>query len=81
MSNPLVYDVCELLQGTWDCTEVEDMIRKHYPAASQDSITAAADTLVELHCSAMGYDLEDIEAILATIVELPLTPGGVTIGQ
>jgi hypothetical protein len=81
MAEEVAYTLCELLQGTFDSTEVEDVIRKHYPGASRDSITAAADAITELHCSGMGYDLEDIEAILATIVVLPLTRGGVTIGQ
>jgi hypothetical protein len=75
------YTVCELLQGTWHIDELVDLIRKNYPRASADSIAAAADMIAGLHCSDMGYDIDDIEVALAVIVELPLTPGGVTIGQ
>lgn len=75
------FNVCELLQGTWHIDDLEDVICKHYPRASADSIAAAAEAITEMHCSDMGYDIEDIELALAALVELPLTPGGVTIGQ
>lgn len=77
----LAYTVCELLQGTWHIDELEDVIRKHYQRASAASIAAAAEAITEMHCSGMGYDIDDIEVALAALVELPLTPGGVTIGQ
>lgn len=60
-------EISEMLWGTWDVTDVGTLLRRYYPRASEESITAVAEELTELHCSGMGYTIGDIEAALAGI--------------
>lgn len=57
--------ICNLLQTTWDVTELAALIKAHFPQATRADANAVADLIADIHCSGNGYDVSDIECALA----------------
>jgi len=62
-----MHEFSEMEWGTWDVTDVGDLLRRYYPRASEERITEAAEELTELRCSAEEYTIEDVEVALMCV--------------
>ena len=60
----IVQAIAELIQGTFDASDIANILLQNFPYSPQYHIMNASQKIMELHCCGNGYDISDIENIL-----------------